>query len=139
MLAFYTLELSKTFWIIMMFFQTACCLNIWLCPLVSFLLQKKKLCVRSLGYIMGACAYPPFENMCVRLLGYIVGASPLVCVLSLEDNLRWILACCLLRFAAFLYVKLQIILVTSKFLSLSISFISGGCQNNTHTRIQLRI
>ena len=96
---------------------------------------------------------PPFENMCVRSLGYIVGASPplwkyvcpfvglhcgcippslkicvsvrwvtfwvrsplcvsiqlltlwvrppLVCVLSLEDNLHWILACCLLRFAAF--------------------------------------
>ena len=83
---------------------------------VSFVLfVKKNMCVRSLGYIVGAS--PPCENMCVRLLGYIVGASPplcvrsigntvgaspLVCVLSLEDNVRWILACCLLRFAAFL-------------------------------------
>ena len=78
---------------------------------------KKNLCVRSLGYIVGAS--PPCENMCVRSLGYIVGAPPpfcvsiqlvtlwvrppLVCVLLLEDNLRWILACCLLRFAAFLF------------------------------------
>ena len=59
----------------------------------------------------------PNINMCVSSLGYIVGASalyvfvqlvtlwvrpPLVCVLLLEDNLRWILACCLLCFAAFL-------------------------------------
>ena len=36
---------------------------------------KKNLCVRSLGYIVGASP-PPCENMCVRLLGYIVGASP---------------------------------------------------------------
>ena len=73
-------------------------------------------CVRLLGYIVGAP--PPCENMCVCSLGYIVGASasplcvsvqlvtlwerpPLVCVLSLEDNLRRILACCLLRFATF--------------------------------------
>ena len=43
------------------------------------------------------------KNFCVRSLGYIVGVSPHVCVLSLEDNLRWILACCLLRFAAFFF------------------------------------
>ena len=34
----------------------------------------KNLCVRSLGYSVGAS--PPLENMCVRLLDYIVGASP---------------------------------------------------------------
>ena len=34
----------------------------------------ENMCVRSLGYIVGA--YPPSENMCVRSLGYIVGASP---------------------------------------------------------------
>ena len=38
---------------------------------------KKNLCVRSLGYIVGAS--PPCENMCVRSLGYIVGASPPLC------------------------------------------------------------
>ena len=53
------------------------------------------LCVRSIGLFV--CQ----KTMCVRLLGYIVGASPLVYVLSLEGNLRWILACCLLRFATF--------------------------------------
>ena len=53
---------------------------------------KKNLCVRSLGYIVGAsppvkiCVSvrwvtlwvrpPPWENMCVRSSGYIVGASP---------------------------------------------------------------
>ena len=59
----------------------------------------ENMCVRSLGYIVGAS--PPCENMCVRSLGYIVGVSPIMCVLSLENNLCWILACCLLRFAAF--------------------------------------
>ena len=34
----------------------------------------ENMCVRSLGYIVGAS--PPWENMCVRSLGYIVGASP---------------------------------------------------------------
>ena len=29
---------------------------------------------------------------------------PLMCVLSLEDDFRWIHACCLLRFAAFFFV-----------------------------------
>ena len=43
--------------------------------LVSFV--EKNLCVRSLGYIVGAS--PPCENMCVRSLGYIVGASPPLC------------------------------------------------------------
>ena len=58
------------------------------------------MCVRSLGYIVGAS--PPLcEYMCVRSLGYIVDASPLVCVLSLVENLCWILACCLVRFEAF--------------------------------------
>ena len=33
----------------------------------------ENICVRSLGYIVGAS--PPWENMCVRSLGYIVGAS----------------------------------------------------------------
>jgi len=32
---------------------------------------KKNLCVRSLGYIVGASP-PLYENMCVRSLGYIV-------------------------------------------------------------------
>ena len=71
-------------------------------------LSKKNLCVRSLGYIVGAS--PPCENMCVRSLGYIVGASPpsmKICVsvrwgiLWVHPPLCWILACCLLRFAAF--------------------------------------
>ena len=34
---------------------------------------------------------------------------PLVCVLSLEDNLRWILACCLLRFEAFLRYRAHLL------------------------------
>ena len=70
---------------------------------VSFdsLFVKKNLCVRLLE------VPPPCENTCVRLLGYIVGASPLVCVLSLVDNLRWILACCQLRFATFLKLRMK--------------------------------
>ena len=44
---------------------------------------KKHLCVRSLGYIVGAS--PPCENMCVRLLGYIAGASPPLCVCSIGN------------------------------------------------------
>ena len=35
---------------------------------------EKNLCVRSLGYSVGAS--PPFENMCVCSLDFIVGASP---------------------------------------------------------------
>ena len=34
---------------------------------------EKNLCVRSLGYSVGAS--PHFENMCVRSLDYIVGVS----------------------------------------------------------------
>ena len=46
---------------------------------VSFVSQfvKKKCCVRSLDFIVGAS--PPCENMCVRSLGYIVGVSPPPC------------------------------------------------------------
>ena len=41
-------------------------------------------------------------KICVSVRwGILWVRPPLVCVLSLEDNLRWILACCLLRFAAF--------------------------------------
>ena len=66
--------------------------------------QSKKIRV-SVRCITLCVRLPPFENMCVRSLGYIGGASPpLVCVLSLEDNLRWILGCCLPRFAAFLHI-----------------------------------
>ena len=79
---------------------------------------KKKICVSICWITLWVRPPPPCENMCVRSLGYIVGASPplclhsiantvgaspLVCVLSMEDNLRWILACCLLRFAAFFF------------------------------------
>ena len=35
----------------------------------------ENICVRSLGFIVGATP-PLFENMCVRSLGYIVGVSP---------------------------------------------------------------
>ena len=53
--------------------------------------QSKKICV-SVHWVTLWVRPPPCENMCVRSLGYIVGASPLVRALSLEDNLRWILA-----------------------------------------------
>ena len=73
---------------------------------------RPRLCVHSFGNTVGLSPL-----VCVCSFGYIVGASPLcvsvqlvtlwvrtplVYVLSLEDDLRWILACCLLRFAAFL-------------------------------------
>ena len=46
--------------------------------------RKQNLCVRSLGYIVGA-SQPLCENMCGRSLGYIVGASPPpLCVHSLD-------------------------------------------------------
>ena len=38
------------------------------------------------------------KQICVRSLGYIVGAPPPLCV-----SIHWILACCLLRFAAFFF------------------------------------
>ena len=44
----------------------------------------ENMCVRSLGYIVGAS--PPCENMFVRLLGYIVGASPPLCVCSIGNT-----------------------------------------------------
>ena len=50
---------------------------------VSFVCQKN-LCVRLLGYIVGA--FPPWENMCVCSLGYIVGASPPLCVCSIGNT-----------------------------------------------------
>ena len=69
-------------------------LSVSLVSFVSFVsFVEKNLCVRSLGYIVGASpppvkicvsvrwvtlwVRPPLcENMCVRSLGYIVGASP---------------------------------------------------------------
>merc|ERR1712243_291124 len=88
--------------------------------LVSKVIGPVKICV-SIRWVTLWVRPPLCENMCVRSLGYIVGASPLlcvsiqlltlwvhpphVCVLSLEDNHRWILACCLLRYAAFLIVR----------------------------------
>ena len=51
-----------------------CMLPQYMALCVSQLVCQKKLCVRLLGYIVGAS--PPFENICVRSLGYIVGASP---------------------------------------------------------------
>ena len=45
---------------------------------------------------------PPSVNICVSVHWVALWVRhPLVCVPSLEDNLHWILACCLLRFAAF--------------------------------------
>ena len=49
-----------------------------------------KICV-SVRWVTLWVRPPLYENMCVRSLGYIIGASPL----------RWILAYCLLRFASF--------------------------------------
>ena len=77
----------------------------------------ENMCVRSLGYIVGASpplwkyvcpsvgfhcgCVPPYLKICVSVHWVTFWVrSPLVCVLSLKDNLRWILACCLLRFAA---------------------------------------
>ena len=84
---------------------------------VSFVSVSKKICVSVRWVTLWVRPAPPCENMCVRSLGYIVGASPPLCVrsigntvcfLSLEDNLHWILACCLLCFAAFFYTILKI-------------------------------
>ena len=80
---------------------------------VSFV-SSKKICV-SVRWVTLGVRPPTCENMYVHWLGYIVGASPLCvcvqlvilrvqrppCVCPLEDNLCWILACCLLRFASF--------------------------------------
>ena len=80
---------------------------------------QKNLFGRSLGFIVGGspppvkiCVLvrwvtlwvrpPPSMKICVSVRwGILWVRPPLVCVLPLEDNLRWILACCLLRFAAF--------------------------------------
>jgi len=77
--------------------------------------SKKKLCVRSLGYIVGA-SNPPVKicvsvrwvtlwirpPLCVSVQFVTLWVRPhLMCVLSLEDNLCWILACCLLHFEVF--------------------------------------
>ena len=88
---------------------------------VSFV-SSKKICVSVRWVTLGVCP-PTCENMYVHWLGYIMGASPLCvcvqlvilwvqrppCVCPLEDNLCWILACCLLRFGAFFnsYFNLQ--------------------------------
>ena len=108
--------IDKKYFFIVSFVEKICVsvrwVTLWVRPPPLWI----NMCVHSLGCIVGAS--PPCENMCVRLLGYIVGASPLclsvqlvilwvrpplVCVLSLEDNLHWILACCLLYFATFLW------------------------------------
>ena len=73
-----------------------------------------KICV-SVCWVTSWVRPPP---LCVRSIGNTVGVSPLVCVLSLEDNLRWILACCLLRFAAFLGSMLP------QYMALSVSLVS---------------
>ena len=50
--------------------------------------------------------------MCVSVCWVTLSVRPpLVRALSLEDNLRWILACCLLRFAAFLFLLLILMLL----------------------------
>merc|ERR1711954_345186 len=73
------------------FRQHAAQYMIWLCPSVSSVtFVKKNLCVRSLGYIVGAS--PPFMKICVSVRWGILWVRP---------PLLWILACCLLRFAAF--------------------------------------
>ena len=69
---------------------------------VSYVCQKKKLCVCLLGFIVGAsslfenlcqfvglhcgCVPPLWKNMCVRSLGYIVGVSPPLCVHSIANT-----------------------------------------------------
>ena len=75
----------------------------------------ENMCVRSLGYIVGVS--PPSMKTCVSICWVTLWVRPplcvsvqlvtlwvrppLVCVLLLEDNLYRIIACCLLRFAAF--------------------------------------
>ena len=68
-----------------------------------------KICV-SVRWVTLWVRPPPWENMCVRSLGYIVGASPPVKIRDLFiDEAHMALgifpvffpACCLLRFAAF--------------------------------------
>ena len=51
-------------------------------------------------------APPPSVNICVSVRWVTLWVRPpLVCVLALDDNLRWILACCLLRFESFLFLS----------------------------------
>ena len=84
----------------------------------SFVCQKN-LRVCLLGYIVGAsplsvkiCVSVRWVTLWVRPPPLCVSIQlvtlwlcpPLVCVLSLKDNLCWILACCLLRFAAFFFL-----------------------------------
>ena len=69
-------------------------------------LSKKKIVCPFVGFHCGCV--PPSLKICVSVCWATLWVSPsLVCVLALEDNLRWILACCLLRFAAFLVCVLH--------------------------------
>ena len=66
---------------------------------VCFVCPKKLVC----PFVGLHCGFIPPIRVSVQLVT-LWGRPPLVCVLSLEDNLHchWIIACCLLRFAAFL-------------------------------------
>ena len=67
------------------------CQKKFVCPFVGLncgcVPPCENMCVRSLGYLVGASP-PPCENMCVRSLGYIVGASPPL--QYLDSILNWI-------------------------------------------------
>ena len=66
-------------------FQAACCLNIWLCPLVSFvsLVCQKKICV-SVRWVT-LWVRPPPVKICVSVRWVTLWVRPpLVCVLSLD-------------------------------------------------------
>ena len=68
---------------------SVCWVTLWVCPPLCLSVRWVKLWVRP-----PLCVSVRWVTLWVR--------PPLVCVLSLEDNLCWILACFLLRFAAFL-------------------------------------
>ena len=52
---------------------------------VSSVSLSKKICV-SVNWVTLWVHPPPCENMCVRSLGYIVGASPPLCVHSIGNT-----------------------------------------------------
>ena len=59
---------------------------------------QKNLWICSLGWVRLLVRHPLFVSIPLVTLGV---RPPLVCVLSLKDNLHWILACCLLRLVVF--------------------------------------
>ena len=89
------------------------------CLFFRFVCPKKCVC-SFVGLHCGCIPYPPviicvsihrvtlwvLPPLCVFVQLVTLWVHPLlVCVLSLEDNLCWILACCLLCFAAFFYLR----------------------------------